>query len=79
MDQTRSQGLLIEVDHSAVGRVQLPGPSLRFESADGQSQLRDYHDAPPVWVKTRTGAALVGSVRARLQRTGTGTLRAAVG
>ena len=47
-DQTRSQGLLIEVDHSAVGRVQLPGPSLRFESADGQSQLRDYHDAPPV-------------------------------
>lgn len=47
-NQTLSQGLLVDVDHSAVGRVQLPGPSLRFESADGRSQLRDHHDAPPV-------------------------------
>ncbi|HEY5852748.1 MAG TPA: CoA transferase [Aldersonia sp.] len=46
-EQTRSQGLLIDVEHAAVGRVQLPGPSLRFESADGRSQLRRQHDAPP--------------------------------
>jgi formyl-CoA transferase len=46
-EQTRSQGLLIDVEHAAVGRVQLPGPSLRFESADGRSQLRHHHDAPP--------------------------------
>lgn len=47
-EQTRSQGLLINVHHSAVGDIQLPGPSLRFESAGGDTQLRITHDAPPV-------------------------------
>lgn len=41
-DQTRSQGLLIEVDHPTVGRVQLPGPPLRF---DGSAALQ--HRPPP--------------------------------
>ncbi len=31
-EQTRSQGLLIEVDHAALGRITLPGPPLRFEA-----------------------------------------------
>jgi crotonobetainyl-CoA:carnitine CoA-transferase CaiB-like acyl-CoA transferase len=30
-DQTLSQGLLIEVDHPTLGRIQLPGPPLRFD------------------------------------------------
>ena len=30
-EQTRSQGLLIDVDHPALGRIQLPGPPLRFD------------------------------------------------
>ena len=46
-EQTRSQGLLIDVEHSVVGPVQLPGPSLRMETADGQSVVRSTHDAPP--------------------------------
>jgi crotonobetainyl-CoA:carnitine CoA-transferase CaiB-like acyl-CoA transferase len=30
-EQTLSQGLLIEVDHPTLGRIQLPGPPLRFD------------------------------------------------
>jgi formyl-CoA transferase len=29
-EQTRSQGLVISVDHPVLGRVELPGPPLRF-------------------------------------------------
>ncbi|MFD9666239.1 CaiB/BaiF CoA transferase family protein [Rhodococcus sp. NPDC059968] len=46
-EQTRSQGLVVEVDHSVVGPVQLPGPSLRMETAHGQSLVRSDHAAPP--------------------------------
>ncbi|MEU4393659.1 CoA transferase [Kribbella sp. NPDC023855] len=31
-EQTRSQGLLIDVDHPTLGRIQLPGPPLRFDN-----------------------------------------------
>jgi formyl-CoA transferase len=41
-DQTRSQGLLIDVEHPALGRISLPGPPLRYD--DGG---RDGHTAPP--------------------------------
>lgn len=47
-EQTRSQGLLLEVEHPVVGPVQLPGPSLRMETADGESLVRSAHSAPPV-------------------------------
>ncbi|MDF2823747.1 MAG: CaiB/baiF CoA-transferase family protein [Mycobacterium sp.] len=47
-EQTRSQGLLVDVHHSAVGDIQLPGPSLRVESPCGKTQLRTSHNAPPV-------------------------------
>ena len=47
-EQTRSQGLLLEVEHPVVGPVQLPGPSLRMENADGQSLVRTEHAPPPV-------------------------------
>jgi crotonobetainyl-CoA:carnitine CoA-transferase CaiB-like acyl-CoA transferase len=45
-DQTRSQGLLIEVDHSVLGPIELPGPPLRFPSANGD-EWRRTHSAPP--------------------------------
>jgi crotonobetainyl-CoA:carnitine CoA-transferase CaiB-like acyl-CoA transferase len=32
-EQTRSQGLLIDVDHRTLGRLQLPGPPLRFTAS----------------------------------------------
>jgi formyl-CoA transferase len=41
-DQTRSQGLVIDVDHPTLGRVSLPGPPLRFDG-DG----RTGHAPPP--------------------------------
>jgi crotonobetainyl-CoA:carnitine CoA-transferase CaiB-like acyl-CoA transferase len=45
-DQTRSQGLVVKVDHPSVGPVELPGPPLRFDDlpyAGGRSE----HLPPP--------------------------------
>jgi crotonobetainyl-CoA:carnitine CoA-transferase CaiB-like acyl-CoA transferase len=50
-DQTLSQGLLIDVEHDTLGRLQLPGPPLRFftPSPDGETETtRRAHVAPPV-------------------------------
>jgi crotonobetainyl-CoA:carnitine CoA-transferase CaiB-like acyl-CoA transferase len=41
-DQTRSQGLLVDVEHATAGRLTLPGPPLRF---DGSTPVT--HAAPP--------------------------------
>jgi crotonobetainyl-CoA:carnitine CoA-transferase CaiB-like acyl-CoA transferase len=30
-DQTRSQGLVVEVDHPVLGRIEIPGPPIRFD------------------------------------------------
>jgi len=46
-DQTRSQGLLIDVDHPTLGTVTLPGPPLRFFDGDGAEWHRR-HLAPPL-------------------------------
>ena len=46
--QTRSQRLLIEVEHELLGTVALPGPPLRFFTGpDGTEVTRDQHQAPP--------------------------------
>jgi crotonobetainyl-CoA:carnitine CoA-transferase CaiB-like acyl-CoA transferase len=45
-DQTRSQGLLVDVEHAALGRVTLPGPPLRFFDGDDEVTRRE-HVAPP--------------------------------
>ncbi|MDA0633913.1 CoA transferase [Nonomuraea sp. MCN248] len=42
-EQTRSQGLLVEVEHPVLGPIELPGPPLRF---DGPADVR--HTAPPM-------------------------------
>ncbi|MCA0144591.1 CaiB/BaiF CoA-transferase family protein [Blastococcus sp. LR1] len=50
-DQTLSQGLLVDVDHETLGRLQLPGPPLRFfaPGPDGETETtRRDHAAPPV-------------------------------
>jgi crotonobetainyl-CoA:carnitine CoA-transferase CaiB-like acyl-CoA transferase len=46
-EQTASQGLLIDVDHSTLGALRLPGPPLRFFAADGAETTRRDHAAPP--------------------------------
>jgi crotonobetainyl-CoA:carnitine CoA-transferase CaiB-like acyl-CoA transferase len=45
-EQTRSQGLLVEVDHPTGGRITLPGPPLRFDDRN-LAGGRDEHLAPP--------------------------------
>jgi crotonobetainyl-CoA:carnitine CoA-transferase CaiB-like acyl-CoA transferase len=48
-EQTRSQGLLVEVDHATLGQLVLPGPPLRFfDPADGRETTSRDHVAPPV-------------------------------
>ncbi len=46
-EQTRSQGLLIEVDHATLGPVTLPGPPLRFFDPQGVETTLREHVAPP--------------------------------
>lgn len=41
-DQTRSQGLLLDVEHPTLGRITLPGPPLRLDGGE-----RQHHVAPP--------------------------------
>jgi len=45
-DQTRSQGLVIEVDHPTAGRMELPGPPLRFDD-NTYAGAREHHRPPP--------------------------------
>jgi crotonobetainyl-CoA:carnitine CoA-transferase CaiB-like acyl-CoA transferase len=50
-DQVLSQGLLVDVEHETLGRLQLPGPPLRFFAAgpDGETETtRRDHAAPPL-------------------------------
>lgn len=46
-DQTRSQGLLIDVIHETLGEIALPGPPLRFFNDGGEEVTRNEHVAPP--------------------------------
>jgi crotonobetainyl-CoA:carnitine CoA-transferase CaiB-like acyl-CoA transferase len=45
-EQTRSQGLLIDVDHATLGRIRLPGPAIRFDD-NAFAGGRETHLAPP--------------------------------
>ena len=47
-EQTASQGLLLDVEHSSLGGLRLPGPALRFFDASGAEVTRRDHAAPPV-------------------------------
>ena len=47
-EQTRSQGLVIDVEHVELGTVSIPGPPLRFFDAEGAEQTKTEHAAPPV-------------------------------
>ncbi len=46
-DQTRSQGLVVDVEHSRLGPITIPGPPLRFFDPDGTEVTRTAHTAPP--------------------------------
>ena len=58
-EQTRSQGLLVEVEHAALGQVTLPGPPLRFDSGGRSSHLppptlNQHGDAIRAWLASTT-------------------------
>jgi crotonobetainyl-CoA:carnitine CoA-transferase CaiB-like acyl-CoA transferase len=49
--QTRSQGLLIDVQHASLGPIQLPGPPLRFFQVSGDEAVEttfQHHEPPPL-------------------------------
>lgn len=45
-EQTRSQGLVITVNHPSLGEIELPGPALRFDD-NVYGGVRKHHTAPP--------------------------------
>ena len=47
-DQTRSQGLIVGVDHPTLGAIDLPGPPLRFFTPDGEETTPTSHQSPPL-------------------------------
>jgi crotonobetainyl-CoA:carnitine CoA-transferase CaiB-like acyl-CoA transferase len=47
-EQVRSQGLLVGVEHEVLGRVELPGPAVRFFGDGGAETTVVRHAAPPV-------------------------------
>jgi crotonobetainyl-CoA:carnitine CoA-transferase CaiB-like acyl-CoA transferase len=56
-EQTRSQGLHVDVEHRTLGHLRLAGPPLRFFNAD-QEVTRTTHTTPP----PRDGAAVRASL-----------------
>ncbi|WP_053385052.1 CaiB/BaiF CoA transferase family protein [Leucobacter celer] len=50
-DQLHSQGLVVDVEHAALGSISLPGPAIRFFDIDAAGETersRTEHTAPPV-------------------------------
>ncbi len=46
-EQTRSQGLVVDVEHPTLGSIELPGPPLRFFDLGGEERTKRDHLAPP--------------------------------
>ena len=58
-DQTRSQGLVVDVDHPLLGTIEIPGPPIRFDDnafAGGRSEhlhpplLGEHNDSVRAWL-----------------------------
>ena len=45
-DQTRSQGLVLDIDHPVLGSIEIPGPPIRFDD-NAFAGGREKHLAPP--------------------------------
>ncbi|KHL03919.1 CaiB/BaiF CoA transferase family protein [Sinomonas humi] len=46
-EQTKSQGLALGLDHPTLGRIEVPGPPLRFFRPDGSETTPGAHSTPP--------------------------------
>jgi len=65
-EQTRSQGLVVEVDHPVLGKVELPGPPIRFDDlpyAGGRAEhlpppaLGEHNASVAAWLDEREAPA----------------------
>ena len=65
-DQTRSQGLVVEVDHPVLGKIELPGPPIRFDDlpyAGGRAEhlpppaLGEHNASVAAWLDEREARA----------------------
>jgi hypothetical protein len=65
-DQTRSQGLVIEVDHPVLGTIEIPGPPIRLDDnayAGGRSEhlhpplLGEHNESVRAWLDELDGSA----------------------
>jgi crotonobetainyl-CoA:carnitine CoA-transferase CaiB-like acyl-CoA transferase len=63
-DQTRSQGLVLGIDHPVLGRIEIPGPPIRFDDnpyAGGRAEhlspplLGQHNDSVRAWLDTEDG------------------------
>lgn len=57
-EQTRSQGLVVGVEHPTLGAIELPGPALRFFDQDGREATKVDHLAPPTLDQHGSGLRL---------------------
>lgn len=64
-DQTRSQGLVLDIDHPVLGSIEIPGPPIRFDDnafAGGREKhlappaLGEHNDSVRAWLDERDGA-----------------------
>jgi crotonobetainyl-CoA:carnitine CoA-transferase CaiB-like acyl-CoA transferase len=64
-DQTRSQGLVLDIDHPVLGEIEIPGPPIRFDDnayAGGRSEhlappmLGQHNDSVRAWLDEQDGA-----------------------
>ncbi|CAB4631527.1 unannotated protein [freshwater metagenome] len=55
-DQTQSQGLVVSVDHSTLGPIDIPGPPLRW--FDGATEVTPTHHTAPPTLGEHTNAVL---------------------
>jgi crotonobetainyl-CoA:carnitine CoA-transferase CaiB-like acyl-CoA transferase len=65
-DQTRSQGLVLDIDHPVLGEIEIPGPPIRFDDnayAGGRSEhlapptLGQHNDSVRAWLDEQDGPA----------------------
>lgn len=65
-DQTRSQGLVLDIDHPVLGSIEIPGPPIRFDDnafAGGREKhlappaLGEHNDSVRAWLDEQDGAA----------------------
>lgn len=64
-DQTRSQGLVLDIDHPVLGSIEIPGPPIRFDNnafAGGREKhlappaLGEHNDSVRAWLDEQDGA-----------------------